>query len=82
MQQLAINNEGRLLTDILSLPDTSKMLWTYRQNEDTSSYLYQKDLPEMTEMTFCFWFTGLQPEDDSRRNPCIVSIASSGIIFQ
>ena len=52
------------------------MLPVYHQELTTDKYLYQSDLPEMSEMTVCF---RLSMEDDARRtDDYLMSIARSG----
>ena len=41
-----------------------------------NDYLYQENLPELTELTICFWFKG-QPDEDAAKD-CLVSIATTG----
>ena len=41
-----------------------------------NDYLYQENLPELTELTICFWFKG-QPDVDKGKD-CLVSIATTG----
>ena len=45
-----------------------------------SDYLYQENLPALTEFTICFWFKG-QPDDDGRYNDYLISIATAGNIL-
>lgn len=46
------------------------------QPESKTNYLYQSDLPELTEMTFCSWFEG---EATKRTSSWLINIAHSGI---
>ena len=48
----------------------------YTQPYSTDKYLYQKDLPAMTENTICFWFWSHIKSGDNFRG--IVSVATPG----
>ena len=41
-----------------------------------NDYFYQENLPELIELTICFWFKG-QP-DENRAKDSLVSIATTG----
>ena len=46
-------------THYLFLDDEiSRVIPTYKQTDDVSAYLYQTDLPALTQFTICFWFGG------------------------
>ena len=58
---------------------TDRRLPVHVQALTTSNYLYQKNLPEMSEMTLCFQLKVENPND--RRDHFLVSIARSGMLL-
>ena len=46
----------------------------FAQNRTISSYLYQTDLPAMSEFTTCFWFEG--EASDDRYDDFLLSIST------
>ena len=55
-----------------------RYLQVYHQEKTITKYLYQQDLPAMTEMSLCFWMK-LEADDDKRDDDWLVSIARSGV---
>lgn len=47
------------------------------QEETISQYMYQQNLPSMSEMTICLWLKGSEANaDDSYANDSLLSIAT------
>ena len=52
-------------------------LQVYHQERTITKYLYQKDLPAMSEMSLCFWMK-LEVDDDNRGDDWLVSVSLPG----
>ena len=59
---------------MLNLKDLN--LSVYTQEATVDKYLYQSDLPEMSEFTICFWLK--MDSDEIPQNKYILSISTSG----
>ena len=57
-----------------------RSLQVYHQERTITKYLYQEDLPEMSEMSLCFWIK-LESDDDNRKDDWLVNIAWSGTVI-
>ena len=54
-----------------------QLVQVYHQERTTDKYLYQENLPAMSEMSLCFWMR-LENDDDNRWHDWLVSISTLG----
>ena len=57
------------------------LLQVYHQERTISKYLYQDGLPEMSEMSLCFWMKLEADDDDDRKNDWLLSISCPGTCY-
>ena len=60
----------------MTILEFHKTIEAFNQNINISEYVFQENLPELHEMTFCFWFEGQVRRHMS--DPHIMSISIEG----
>ncbi|XP_067939166.1 uncharacterized protein [Watersipora subatra] len=68
--------EGMTTATFPACNEESNDLTVYTQNQSILDYLYQSELPGLSELTACFWYNSA--EGTSRRNIYLISIATQG----